>query len=137
MPDEIMRPAHYTRYGVEVIEITRYLPFCLGNVVKYVLRAPYKNGWQDCDKALIYLGWCGEQPLVAAYPDAQTVVKNLLLYEAQLLRDGSSVALLQAQILRKCLDAIEDGQYLRMRPGIEASHRLLKEGSIPQGAMFA
>lgn len=38
--DKINHPPHYTKHKTEVIEITRYLPFCLGNVVKYVLRPP-------------------------------------------------------------------------------------------------
>lgn len=69
MNDPIKRPAYYTRYPVEVIEITRELPFPLGNVVKYVLRAPYKGGVEDCDKALMYLAWCSGpvfMPLVKA-----------------------------------------------------------------------
>ena len=53
--DPINNPAHYTVYPVQPIEITRYLGFCLGNAVKYVLRAPYKGGVEDCLKALAYL----------------------------------------------------------------------------------
>lgn len=55
MHDPINRPDHYTKYPVEVIEITRHLGFCLGNATKYVLRAPWKGGVEDCDKALWYL----------------------------------------------------------------------------------
>ncbi len=53
--DTVRHPAHYTVYPVQPIEITRHLGFCLGNAVKYVLRAPYKGGVEDCDKALEYL----------------------------------------------------------------------------------
>lgn len=66
MPDHIAdpvhHPAHYTMYPVEPIEITRHLGFCLGNAVKYVLRAPWKGGAEDCDKALQYLAWERETP---------------------------------------------------------------------------
>lgn len=55
MSDPILAPAHYTVYPVQPIEITRYLGFCLGNAAKYVLRAPYKGGAEDCLKALRYL----------------------------------------------------------------------------------
>lgn len=55
MMDAIRRPAHYTMYAVESIELARELGFCMGNVVKYVLRAPWKNGVEDCDKALQFL----------------------------------------------------------------------------------
>lgn len=54
--DTIHNPPHYTVYPVQPIEITRHLGFCLGNAVKYVLRAPYKGAVEDCDKALEYLG---------------------------------------------------------------------------------
>ena len=55
MHDPICHPAHYTMYPVEVIDITRHLGFCLGNATKYVLRAPYKGGVEDCIKAIRYL----------------------------------------------------------------------------------
>lgn len=55
MRDPVANPLHYTLYPVEAIELTRELPFCLGNVVKYVLRAPWKGRAEDCDKALRYL----------------------------------------------------------------------------------
>lgn len=55
MPDNTNNPAHYTVYPVETIELTRELGFCIGNVVKYVLRAPYKGKSEDLDKALRFL----------------------------------------------------------------------------------
>lgn len=61
-PDPVRHPAHYTVYPVEPIEITRHLGFCLGNAAKYVLRAPYKGGVEDCDKALRYLELEKETP---------------------------------------------------------------------------
>ncbi len=62
MNDPIMAPAHYTVYPVQPIEITRYLGFCLGNATKYILRAPYKGGVEDCLKALRYLELEKETP---------------------------------------------------------------------------
>ena len=62
MSDKIDHPNHYTQYGVEVIDLTRYLDFCLGNIVKYVLRAPYKNGEEDLDKALKYTEFAKHGP---------------------------------------------------------------------------
>ena len=56
MPDEVNSPKHYTQFPVEVIEITENLNFCLGNVVKYVCRADFKNNrLQDLKKARWYL----------------------------------------------------------------------------------
>lgn len=58
MPDAINHPAHYTSHpsGIEAIEITQHESFLIGNVLKYVLRAPYKgNELQDLQKAQWYL----------------------------------------------------------------------------------
>jgi hypothetical protein len=56
-PDPINSPAHYTWLGgIEVIDITEHLGFCLGNVVKYVCRADHKGKpIEDLEKAQWYL----------------------------------------------------------------------------------
>lgn len=41
--DAVERPAHYTAYPVEVIELTEHLNFCRGNAVKYIARAGLKD----------------------------------------------------------------------------------------------
>jgi hypothetical protein len=53
--DSSVSPPYYN--GDDVMQIIeRYnLSFCLGNVIKYVLRAKNKNGVQDLKKALWYL----------------------------------------------------------------------------------
>lgn len=53
-------PAHYNAHpsGVECIEVTRHLPFNLGNVVKYIWRAGLKENEseiKDLEKSLDYL----------------------------------------------------------------------------------
>jgi Protein of unknwon function (DUF3310) len=56
--DPVNHPIHYTSLpsGIEVIQITEHLNFCLGNAVKYILRADYKgNDIQDLEKAIWYL----------------------------------------------------------------------------------
>lgn len=56
--DPVNRPSHYTRFPVEVIELTEHLNFCRGNVVKYVCRAGRKAGsdeLEDLRKGLWYL----------------------------------------------------------------------------------
>ena len=58
--DAVEYPAHYAVYPVQPIELTRHLDFCLGNAVKYTLRAPYKGGFEDCEKAIKYLEWVKE-----------------------------------------------------------------------------
>lgn len=56
--DAVNHPAHYNSHpsGVETITLTEHMNFCLGNVLKYTLRAPYKgNELQDLKKARWYL----------------------------------------------------------------------------------
>lgn len=56
MNDPVNHPDHYTRYRREVIELTERLDFCVGNAVKYILRAPFKGNFvQDMEKALWYI----------------------------------------------------------------------------------
>ena len=58
MNDLVNNPSHYTSHpsGVEAIEITRWMNYNLGNVVKYVWRADLKeNNVQDLEKARFYL----------------------------------------------------------------------------------
>lgn len=54
----VIDPPHYIRGAVETIEITRHLPFDLGNAYKYLDRAGLKPGTsalQDYTKAAWYL----------------------------------------------------------------------------------
>ena len=66
--DMVNHPPHYLwlkeKCGIEVIDITRHMDFNLGNVIKYTLRAGYKeeDGMtllakkiEDLKKALWYL----------------------------------------------------------------------------------
>lgn len=52
--DNVNHPSHYNQYDHEVIELSRLLPYCAGNVVKYILRGPFKNGIEDLQKCLWY-----------------------------------------------------------------------------------
>lgn len=58
--DPVEQPEHYSTHpsGIEPIEITKYETFLRGNIIKYVMRAPYKgNELQDLKKARQYLDW--------------------------------------------------------------------------------
>lgn len=51
-------PIHYNSHpsGVEAIVITEHMSFCLGNAIKYIIRAPYKGREiEDLQKAVWYL----------------------------------------------------------------------------------
>jgi hypothetical protein len=57
--DPVNHPPHYNAHpsGVECIDITEHMNFCLGNAVKYVWRADLKsdNPIQDLKKAKWYI----------------------------------------------------------------------------------
>jgi len=55
--DLVNHPPHYTQHpsGVECIQITEHMNFCLGNAVKYIWRADLKNGMEDSEKAKWYI----------------------------------------------------------------------------------
>ncbi len=56
--DNVNHPSHYTSHpsGVEVIQITEHMNFCLGNAIKYILRAEHKGRQiEDLKKAAWYI----------------------------------------------------------------------------------
>jgi len=57
--DPVKHPKHYTKHpsGIECIEVTEHMTFCLGNALKYIWRANLKNESpvQDLKKAIWYL----------------------------------------------------------------------------------
>lgn len=66
--DNVNHPPHYTwlkdKCGIEVIDITRHMDFCLGNAIKYILRAGHKQDAslsdnqkevEDLRKAIFYI----------------------------------------------------------------------------------
>ena len=58
MTDNVNHPKHYTEHpsGVECIEITEHMGFCLGNAVKYIWRASLKGKEvEDLRKARWYI----------------------------------------------------------------------------------
>lgn len=58
IPDPI-DPPHYNRFSIQPIDFIREnnLGYLEGNVIKYICRAPYKNGLEDYRKAKQYLEW--------------------------------------------------------------------------------
>lgn len=55
--DPVNHPSHYTSHpsGVECIQITEHMNFCLGNAIKYLWRADSKGGIEDLQKAKWYI----------------------------------------------------------------------------------
>lgn len=67
--DNVNNPNHYKlSCGVKSIEIIKrvlglkgFVAFCLGNILKYLIRAEKKNGKEDYKKAAKYLEWVIER----------------------------------------------------------------------------
>ena len=58
MNDSVNHPKHYTDHpsGIECIQITEHMGFCLGNAIKYIWRADLKNdAIEDLEKAKWYI----------------------------------------------------------------------------------
>ena len=56
--DPVNHPGHYTKHpsGIECIQITEHMNFCLGSAMKYIWRAGLKgDARQDLEKAKWYL----------------------------------------------------------------------------------
>lgn len=58
MNDSVNNPKHYTSHpsGIECIQITKHMGFCLGNALKYLWRADLKdNAIEDLRKSIWYI----------------------------------------------------------------------------------
>lgn len=54
----VNHPPHYTSHpsGIETIQITEHMNFCLGNALKYILRSELKGKKiEDLEKAVWYI----------------------------------------------------------------------------------
>lgn len=84
--DNVNSPKHYQIEGlnIESIDIIRaalkenFDDFCLGNVLKYLIRAEKKNGVEDYKKAKKYLSWIKDTGLISKYDIADELETNWL-----------------------------------------------------------
>jgi hypothetical protein len=56
--DMVNHPVHYTSHtsGIETIQITEHMNFCLGNAIKYIMRSELKGKQiEDLKKAAWYI----------------------------------------------------------------------------------
>ena len=73
--DNVNNPNHYKLgCGIESIEIIKkvlgtqgFVAFCLGNILKYLIRAEKKNKLEDYKKAAKYLEWVVERDNEISY----------------------------------------------------------------------
>lgn len=84
--DNVNSPKHYQIEGlnIESIDIIRaalkenFDDFCLGNVLKYLIRAEKKNGVEDYKKAKKYLSWIKDTVVIDNYELASDLETNWL-----------------------------------------------------------
>lgn len=58
MTETVNHPKHYTSHpsGIECIQVTEHMDFCIGNAIKYLWRAGGKNDEiEDLEKAIWYI----------------------------------------------------------------------------------
>ena len=89
--DNINNANHYQICGFNSIEIIKrvlglkgFVAFCLGNILKYLIRAEKKNGKEDYKKAAKYLEWVIERDRTDKYG-------NIMLEDINELERGLGV----------------------------------------------
>lgn len=89
--DAVQHPAHYTMYKEhEVIELTRWMPFDVGNTMKYIVRAPFKEKQsQDLKKSLWYardfLNFY-EETVCVFTPKRECALRNIMEFFAEKIK---------------------------------------------------
>lgn len=119
MDDEVKNPKHYQgKGGVECIEITEHLPFCVGNAYKYVYRRDAKgNPKQDLKKAL----WYVERELALRAESKKLEPSEIILRNYRVSDSETD------ERVAHVLDAIVEGHALGSDKSFEYAASLLRE----------
>lgn len=132
MTDNVNHPSHYNQGSIETIDfieavLVKYparIRYHLGNVIKYVSRAPYKNGKEDLEKARWYLNRALKDITVPVSPikpffttiDTESYVtgvansyqeKGLYLYADSILYTLLNETGYVEEVLRDCLHDLD------------------------------
>mgnify|MGYP000952341716 FL=1 len=92
--DNVNNPNHYKLgCGIESIEIIKivlgtqgFVAFCLGNILKYLIRAEKKNKLEDYKKAAKYLEWIIERDnKISYFTDIEDLEKDLGVTWSQII----------------------------------------------------
>jgi hypothetical protein len=110
MNDNVNHPGHYTRgfeqRPIECIDVTRHLPFSLGNAVKYVWRAGLKGdnskAIEDLEKAEWYVTDCRYHSEALRNYDDSTATAILDLLQTMQRSDVDSGRILAIESLVGC-----------------------------------
>lgn len=85
--DPVNHPTHYTSHpsGVECIDITESMNFCLGNAMKYIWRAGIKSECplEDISKAIFYLNREYDRLVSIAQPTVAATVASQEHYDVE------------------------------------------------------
>ena len=94
--DNVNNPNHYKLgCGIESIKIIEtvlgaqgFVAFCLGNILKYLIRAEKKNGKEDYKKAAKYLEWIIERDnKISFFTDIEDLEKELYVTWSQIISE--------------------------------------------------
>lgn len=103
--EQVDHPSHYTAYGVELIEITSQMSFCLGNAVKYVVRDGLKSGaTKDLEKALKYIELYEKYPQLdeqgsSIGDQSEAFADNVRTLRQHMLREGKTYHVIAVKYL--------------------------------------
>ena len=94
--DNVNNPNHYKLgCGIESIKIIEtvlgaqgFVAFCLGNILKYLIRAEKKNGKEDYKKAAKYLEWIIERDnKISFFTDIEDLEKEFYVTWSQIISE--------------------------------------------------
>jgi len=109
--DSVNSPAYYNQYqGFEVIELVEQMNFCLGNAVKYLTRAGFKNPeteLEDLKKAAWYIRREISRDENASNRDPITF-DDWMLYDQMNFNRGSAVKLVVESINKDVKSALDN-----------------------------
>lgn len=133
MDDAVNHPEHYNKFGFEVYDIVSLFDFTQGNVLKYLLRAPYKGKpLEDLKKAKWYLNHCKYEFGPLQPRNASFVIEKLSKAYEQLNRheNPDSVEIICAKLIKHIIDIID------LERLIKAEKKTVKKGGYENNCPY-
>jgi hypothetical protein len=137
MNDLINSPGHYTSHpsGVECLDITKHMNFCLGNAIKYIWRSDLKgSSVADLYKAMFYI----QQEIYLREGSKRTPVINegeFVYLGGPYSSDHDTTVKLRVEILKEAA-AFLFSQNLHVYSPIEHCHGIATKYNLPTDADF-
>lgn len=109
--DKINHPSHYKGFKVEAWDCVRTFDFFTGNVVKYLMRAPFKGfPAEDFEKAASYIAYLNTSPDCRSCDPTSSEFPT---YELGILMDLAFDAI--SQVVSAALDGDTDHTFVTAR----------------------